>query len=96
MPLAIFVYERKPFVDDAGEPVDEFVNIASPTDLEQYPVDLPQPESPFFRLVKVDLIFRNRELASDTVDKIVNDVQELVQSLNFADEFDEPIEILIN
>jgi hypothetical protein len=82
----IFVYQREPNVDEEGNPIDNFSNIGSPNDLEEYPVEMPTAESPiFFRLDKVDMIFRSRDTADDTVKAIYNDVAQLIETLNFAD-----------
>jgi hypothetical protein len=85
MPKEIFVYQRKPSTPPTRS-MDEFVNIASPNDLEEYSVNEPSPPgSPFFRLAEIDLVFRSPSHAQDALEKIVNDVGQLVESLNFMD-----------
>lgn len=84
---SIFMYQRKPGLEEDGGPVDEFVAIASPADLEEYgtgpdPLD---PTKPFFRLEAVDLVFRNQTLLEEAWTKIKSDVEELIQSLVFME-----------
>ncbi len=83
----IFVYQVKPGISEVGGPVDEFVNIASPADLEEYGITAPAASDPrpFYRLDAVDLVFRNLDLLEAAWVKMKSDVAELVQSLIFMD-----------
>lgn len=84
---SIFVYQVKPGISEEGGPVNEFTNVASPADLEEYglmPPDAGNP-APFYRLAAVDLVFRNQTLLESAWAKIKSDVEELIQSLTFME-----------
>lgn len=80
IPDQIFVYQRMPFGADFS---DQFTNVASPEDIEQYPALIPDPSGVFYRLASVDLIFRNLDLANDAWAAIKNDVEQLIQTFEF-------------
>lgn len=86
LPAEIFVYQVKPAAL-SGAPVEVFTNIASPSDLEEYSVGPPplDPARPFYRLDKVDLVFRNQSLLEDAWQAIQDDVDELIRTLNDMD-----------
>lgn len=76
MPNEIFVYQRKSTKDD-------FSNVASMPDLEEYaagPIIL-DAQRPFYRLDYVDLVFRNISLLVDALYGLYSDTQELVWSI---------------
>ena len=80
----IFVYQREPF-GPAGY-TDVCVNIASPADLEEYPVGGPTPPAGvFFRLDKADYVFRNSALAEAAWQGITREVAELLRALDHMD-----------
>ena len=82
LPNEIFVYQRFPLPDVNGNPVDGFVNIASPADLEEYLVGIiGDPTMPFYRLDTVDMVFRNEEQLQKAWVGIQADVNELIRSL---------------
>lgn len=84
LPNEIFVFQRFPQIDANGQPVDGFVNIASPADLEETLVNaITDPTRPFYRLASVDLVFRNEDLLNEAWIGIQSDVNELIQSLKF-------------
>jgi len=77
--LNLFVYQRltlEPVTQTTG---DVFIKVASPSDIEEYPVGNPNPNAsvPYYRLSQVDLIFRNVDLMTETWDAIVEDLQGL-------------------
>jgi hypothetical protein len=76
----IFVFQRIPSA--SGGHQDTFSNIASPTDLDVYPVSAPDPGGVFFRRSAVDLVFRSRSLLTTAADKIITDVQQMLQALD--------------
>lgn len=79
----IFVYQRKPILYGDDSFKDDFSNVASAADLEEYQVDEPaDPDRPFFRLCYVDLVFRNPDLLAEAVVGIYTDVRELVLTLD--------------
>jgi len=80
----IFVFQRRPN-PAGGTPIDEFSNIASPADLQEYPVDEPLEGGVFFRKSEVELVFRSLELLESTLADIQNDIAELVRTLNQLD-----------
>jgi hypothetical protein len=79
----IFVFMRKESVAEGQPGVDTFESVASPVDIEEYPVENPEPDvSPaFYRLSSIDLLSRNRELLDITWDAIKQDCDELVLTL---------------
>ena len=78
----IFVYQRVPSVPEGSDPDDQFVNVASVADLEEYPHTLPGPDYPFFRLPSIDLVFRSVDLLTKTVDNIRRDIEDLLENLD--------------
>jgi len=83
LPLEIFVYQRKPIISNTAYE-DAFVNIASPGDLEEYPVGAPAcAAKPFFRLSVVDLVFRSISLAEDAWTAIQGDIDQLIETMKF-------------
>lgn len=82
MPAEIFVYQRKPIITGLIPYKDDFSNVASVPDIQEYAVDEPlDPARPFFRLDYVDLVFRNISLLVDAVVGIYSDTSELVWAL---------------
>lgn len=80
----VFVYQHIPGAT-VGAVINEFSNVASPTDLEEYPVDEPVPGGRFFRLSYVDLVFRNLDLLTQSAEDLVSDISTLVTSLDQID-----------
>jgi hypothetical protein len=78
----VFVYQRFPTVPGETSPDDRFVNVASVADLKDYPADNPNTESPFFRLISIDLVFRSVDLLNRTWESIVEDLRALISNLN--------------
>lgn len=95
MPKEIFVMRRdvKPAVDpvtapapgvtDPGIQPDTFICLADPVDLEEVPVDVPDPanEMPYYRLGVVEFWFRSPDILEETYTLFTEDVAKLVQSL---------------
>lgn len=82
----IFVYQRKPIISGTSHE-DVFTNVASPADLEEYAVgDVACPTEPFFRLDCIDLVFRNITLAEDAWAAILQDVDQLIETLGFMND----------
>lgn len=81
----VFVYLRMPFGIAGFD--DRFENIASPADLEEYPEDAPTPNDPrpFYRLSAANLVFRAESLLNDALAAIVEDLRELIDTLNDMD-----------
>jgi hypothetical protein len=84
---AVFVYQIKPALSEEGEPVADFCNIASPADIAEYPVEQePPPEKPFFRRTYVELDFRSIDDLNIGVQKMYNDLEQLVESWRYMEE----------
>lgn len=95
MPNEIFLYLRRPYNPTTGEEADEFSNVCSVPDLEEYPVGAPTGLPAFFRDSKIDLVFRSMHEADEAWAVIQHDVQVLVDTLNLNDELAEEIDIEI-
>lgn len=84
IPSEIFVFLKLPDPTESGDMSEgyEFQNIASPDDLEEYPVNTPAPggNRPFFRMSAVELRFRSVTLAEDTWKAIQQDIRALLQA----------------
>lgn len=84
MPAEIFVFQRtvESAMNDCN--ADEFNRIASPDDLEEYPVSVPDPvsEQPYYRTNTVTLYFRCIKDLRETRDLIDTQVSGLVRTLN--------------
>lgn len=83
----IFVFQRTlPTVQAnvVSEPVDLFVSIAEPVDLEDYPINAPEldRQMPFFVAPTVSLKFRSLVVLEETWEYIQEDIQGLVTALN--------------
>lgn len=77
--MNLFVYQRltlEPVTQTTG---DVFIKVASPSDIEEYPVGNPDPNAsvPYYRLSQVDLLFRNADIMTETWNAIVEDLQGL-------------------
>lgn len=73
IPEEVFVFERK-----SGGNID-FANVASPADIEEYPVEASATLSDiFFRRNSVDLVFRSIDLLNEAVEAIVEDLRGLI------------------
>ena len=86
----IFVFQRSVLsvMDaDANREMDQFVNIASPVDLEETPEDSPDlsNDMPYFRKASVTLRFRSMIELEETMEAIAEDIQELVDALKAAE-----------
>lgn len=81
----IFLFERQPFCDDNTLFRDVFIAVCKPADLDYYPTGAPAASGtadyPYFRRPSVDFLFKNRDLAFETMDLIRSDVQMLLNGL---------------
>lgn len=83
----VFVFQRKQPVPPNVTEYDEYVNIASAADLEEYPANAPDTElAPFFRLSSIDLLFRNVDLLYQSVQAMETDLRALIRNLDYLDE----------
>lgn len=87
MPNTIFRYGREALNARDGSYRLAFDGVCSPADLEEFPEEAPIvgvfPE--FCRLDYVDLVFRSQSLAEDAWNIIVEEVSNLVKTLNTMD-----------
>jgi len=82
----VFVYQRKPAVYPETEDQDDYVNVANAADIEEYPVDDPDPDlPPFFRLASIDLLFLSIDLLDRSVTTIASDLRNLIRNLDLLD-----------
>ena len=86
----IFVYQIKSQPGFTGKDF-HFVNIASPSDIEEYPAGIPDdlndPDiEPFFRTDNIDLVFRSAQAVDEALEKIDQDVESLIEALNLMEE----------
>jgi hypothetical protein len=85
MPMEIFVFQAAvaPALTNGEDPYDEFVNIASPVDLEEIPVDPPVAvtDNPYYRGTKLTLKFRSLVELNTTWNYIKSDIQGLIDAL---------------
>lgn len=95
MPADIFLYLRRPLDPATGADADEFSNVCSPADLEEYPVGSPTGTPPFFRAAEVDLVFRSQSQAEEAWESIRAEVAVLVDTLNLMDGLENAEEIRI-
>lgn len=82
----IFVYRRdmsSPYTPDAS-PTDTFFAVASPADMDDYPLDNPDAKKafPFFRKRVVELDFRSTLLADEAWQVIVQEAAVLIHATN--------------
>lgn len=82
LPPEIFVYNQGDLDPEEGTKRNWFQNVASPTDLIEYPVGAPLAgETPqFFRLASVDMVHRSLDVLDATWAAIKADVAELVEA----------------
>jgi hypothetical protein len=82
VPREVFLWQRKPILSEELGYKDDFSNVASPADLEEYPTLQPDPDlPPFWRRDFVDLVFRSLDLAEEGLAALLGDLRELVRSL---------------
>jgi len=82
----IFVWQRRPPNPPNTEDTDEYVNVASAADMEEYPVDNPDAElPPFYRKTSLDILFRSVALMDKSIATIEADIQSLINNLDRLD-----------
>jgi len=95
MPTKIFRYrlvptKLQPVVDQPPTAVEYkgyFDGVCSPADLEDFPEDYPVQNArpPWFRLDTVDVIVRSRSIAEEAYTAILDEVRNLVETLETMD-----------
>ena len=78
----IFVYLRSPVNPHTGDTSDVFQTVASPYDMEVYPVDDPETNTtyPFYRTSMLELDFPSVTLADEAWTKIIALAQVLINA----------------
>lgn len=85
MPKEIFVFQKGIMpAREGAERTDGFTSVADPVDLEELPVEVPDPVdmNPYYRSDKVQLRFRSVVDLEETWGYIRQDIQGLVLALN--------------
>ena len=84
----IFLWQFRAAVAPQTLDSDEFVGIASASDLTEYPEDAPAvlPAPQFYRLSSIDLLFRNSDTLERAVKIIQEDIRDLLNNLNIIDD----------
>jgi hypothetical protein len=93
IPAAIFVYQKVPSVPLSNDLSNVFVHMASYADISEFPENMQDTTSPFFRLRQVDLIFDSLPYLDATYKRIVLMVRQLVEDIGRLNDW-EPVEIL--
>lgn len=77
---SIFVYQRFPQMYKGNTHNDKYQGVASPADMEEYPLSAPDSDGPFFRLPTVDLVFRSIDQLTKCIELISQDTAELIRA----------------
>lgn len=80
----VFIYNRRPVNPYTDEADDDFMAVAGPVDLAEYPVGEPRAGTayPFFRLNYIELDFRATAQAEEVWLLIVQEVDNLLKALD--------------
>lgn len=80
----VFVFRRNPLNPYTSDQLDEFMTVASPVDMSEYPIGEPDVDKayPFFRKSVVELDFRSTLLADEAWMLIVEEVRVLTEALD--------------
>lgn len=83
MSPAVFMYQRVPGLPNC-DPIDNFICVADPVDLEELPVDQPDltSEIPYYRAATVTLYFRSIIELNEAKSELEGDLRVLVLSVN--------------
>lgn len=79
LPKQILVFQRTLTAEKDFR--DGFSHVASPADIEEYPVDEPIAETPFYRADRVTLVFRHLGLLSRSLADLKQDICSLVETI---------------
>jgi hypothetical protein len=84
MSNSIFRYLRGPLSASTGLYQDDFDGICSPSDLEEFYENAPEPGAnpSWFRKSYVDLVFRSQATANEAWEMMLSDVRILVKTLD--------------
>lgn len=87
LPRELLVIQRKPTAGTGFR--DVFSNVASPADLEEYPVGEPVVDYPFYRVAQATLVFRDLGLLMSCLADLKRDICQLVETINQMEQLDE-------
>ena len=82
----IFLYRRDEAAQGANPPVDTFVAVCTPVDIEEYQVGSPKTGDRYFRVADLDLVTRNAEQLEDAWRLLCVDRDELIRTLQALDD----------
>ena len=84
MSNSIFRYLRGPLSASIGSYQDDFDGICSPSDLEEFYENTPEPGAnpAWFRKSYVDLVFRSQATANEAWEMMLSDVKILIKTLD--------------
>ena len=93
----VFLYQRRTDPSEGVDSQDVFVGVCSPVDLEDYPAGNPDPNDSagFFRMGDIDVLTRNRDQIDRLWELILEDLQELVETITNICELEDPVTIVI-
>jgi hypothetical protein len=82
--INVFLYNRRPLDPYNETSLDDFMAVASPVDLAEYPVGEPHTDTayPFFRLNYLELDFRATSQAEEAWVLIVAEIDALLKALD--------------
>jgi len=97
MSNAIFRYLRGPLSASTGSYQDDFDGICSPSDLEEFYENAPQPGAnpAWFRKSYVDLVFRSQATANEAWEMMLSDVKILVKTMDTMEDIQPEITVSI-
>jgi hypothetical protein len=84
----IFLFQFRPAVAPRTIDTNEFIGVASASDITEYPEDTPDapPANQYYRLSAIDLLFRNSDTLDLAVTIIQEDARDLINNLNIIDD----------
>lgn len=96
MPSEVFVFQRTTQYGESADDefADLFVNVASPSDIEETPVGLPNDDNnPYYRSSDLTLCFRSAVELEECWAYIKEDIEGLVEALNSLENLEQVEEV---
>lgn len=93
----VFLYNRRPVNPYNGSQDDDFMSIAGPADMAEYPVGEPNGNTtyPFFRLDYFEIDFRATAQAEEAWVIIVTEVDALLKALDRMEQLTPTVEVWV-
>lgn len=85
MPNEVFVKRERPLDPIAQTVTSDFFNVATPTDIQNLPINAPIPPDVLFRVLQIDVFYVNETEGDNAWTNIQAGVQLLIDSLDAAD-----------